>query len=66
MPRITSRQAQEKFDEFNAIRRNFPHMTQAEQDAWIGSGKSLREFLGSNRFIEKGFRMNKNGELKLK
>jgi hypothetical protein len=43
-----------------------PHMTHEEIEKWIVSGQGLREFLGAKRFIEKGFRMNKNGEMKLK
>lgn len=65
MPVIKSREKLRKYNEFNDIRRNLPHMTRAEQDAWIESGMTLREFLGA-RFIEKGWRMTKKGELKLK
>ena len=66
MPKLLTTQAQRKYEEFNAIRRNLPHMTSAEIDAWVISGKDLREFLGVKRFIEKGWRINKNGDLKLR
>lgn len=66
MPKLTTKEAREKFDEWNAVRRNLPHMTETEQEVWIHSGKRLREFLGPKRFLDVGWRMNKNGELKLK
>lgn len=66
MPAITNTEKLRKYNEFNDMRRNLPHMTRAEQDAWLESGKTLREFLGAQRFIEKGWRMTKKGELKLK
>jgi hypothetical protein len=61
MPTIKSSEKKRLYDMQNDIRRNFPHMTKNEQDAWITSGQSLSEFLGSKRFIEKGWRMTKNG-----
>lgn len=66
MPKIISKTALINFNERNDISRNMPHMTHEEIEAWIYSGKDLREFLGPKRFIDKGFRMNKNGEMKLK
>ena len=66
MPKIISKTALINFNERNAIRRNMPHMTHEEINAWIVSGKDLREFLGAKRFIEKGWRMNKDGTLKLR
>jgi hypothetical protein len=66
MPRIKSRKALERYNEYNDLRRNLPHMTSQECEAWVKSGKGLREFLGVNRFIDKGWRMTKKGELKLK
>ena len=66
MPAIKNEEKHRLFEMQNDIRRNLPHMTKDEQDAWITSGKSLREFLGAQRFIEKGWRITKKGELKLK
>ena len=66
MPKLNTKEAQIKFDMLNDLRRNGKNMSMEETEQWIHSDKSLREFLGSKRFIEKGFRMNKNGEMKLK
>ena len=66
MPKILSRIALINFNERNDLRRNMPHMTHEEIEKWIVSGQGLRQFLGAKHFIEKGFRMNKNGEMKLK